>query len=104
MEHSLASLIYPWVILVAGGAARRSLPRFLAVEVSKPGGHENGVQDARFSRGLLGLENAVVEGVEFDEDEGTLVASVRPWKGKRNRCGLCHKRSPEYDKHSGRRR
>jgi hypothetical protein len=44
------------------------------------------VQNATLWRGLVGLENAVVEGVEFDEDEGVLVASVRPLKGKRNRC------------------
>jgi transposase len=62
------------------------------------------VQNARLWRGLLGLENAVVEGVEFDEDGGVLVASVRPSKGKRNRCGQCPRRCPSYDAGSGRRR
>ena len=62
------------------------------------------MQDATLWRGLLGLENAVVEGVEFDEDEGVLVASVRPSKGKRNRCGQCPRRCPSYDAGSGRRR
>lgn len=62
------------------------------------------MQNARLWRGLLGLENAVVEGVEFDEDEGVLVASVRPSKGKRNRCGQCPRRCPSYDAGSGRRR
>ena len=81
------------------------MPKFLVFEASKLGGQENGVQHARVARGLLGLENAVVEGVKFDEDEGALVTSVRPSKGKQNRCGLlCPERSPEYDKHSGRRR
>ena len=62
------------------------------------------MQNARLWRGLLGLENAVVEGVEFDEDGGVLVASVRPSKGKRNRCGQCPRRSASYDAGSGRRR
>lgn len=62
------------------------------------------MQNATLWRGLLGLENAVVEGVEFDEDEGVLVASVRPSKGKRNRCGQCPRRCPSYDGGSGRRR
>jgi len=62
------------------------------------------VQNATLWRGLVGLENAVVEGVEFDEDEGVLVASVRPSKGKRNRCGQCPRRCPSYDAGSGRRR
>ena len=62
------------------------------------------MQNARLWRGLLGLENVVVEGVEFDEDGGVLVASVRPSKGKRNRCGQCPRRCPSYDAGSGRRR
>ena len=62
------------------------------------------MQNARLWRGLLGLENAVVEGVEFDEDGGVLVASVRPSNGKRNRCGQCPRRCPSYDAGSGRRR
>ena len=62
------------------------------------------MQNARLWRGLLGLENAVVEGVEFDEDGGVLVASVRPSKGKRNRCRQCPRRCPSYDAGSGRRR
>ena len=62
------------------------------------------MQTATLWRGLLGLENAVVEGVEFDEDGGVLVASVRPSKGKRNRCGQCPRRCPSYDAGSGRRR
>ena len=37
-------------------------------------------------------------------DGGVLVASVRPSKGKRNRCGQCPRRCPSYDAGSGRRR
>jgi len=46
----------------------------------------------------------VVERVEFDEDQAVLVASVRPGRGQRRRCGICRRRSPGYDQGSGRRR
>ena len=53
---------------------------------------------------LLGLVKAVVEGVDFDEDEQAIVVSVRPRKGARRRCGRCGKRCPGYDQGEGRRR
>src|SRR5665811_964088 len=53
---------------------------------------------------MLGLSKAVVEGVEFDEVEQTIVVSVRPRKATKRRCGLCGKRCPGYDQGSGRRR
>jgi transposase len=53
---------------------------------------------------LLGVEKTVVERVEFDEDEGVVVASVRPARGQRRRCGICLVRSPGYDRGAGRRR
>jgi transposase len=53
---------------------------------------------------LLGVEKTVVERVVFDEDEGVIVASVRPGRGQRRRCGICQRRSPGYDQGSGRRR
>ena len=46
----------------------------------------------------------MVERVEFDEDEAVIVASVRPGRGQRRRCGICRRRSPGYDQGSGRRR
>jgi transposase len=46
----------------------------------------------------------VVERVEFDEEEGILIASVRPARGQRRRCGICRRRSPGYDRGTGRRR
>jgi transposase len=52
----------------------------------------------------LGVEKTVVERVEFDEDDGVLVASVRPARGQRRRCGICRRRSPGYDQGIGRRR
>ena len=53
---------------------------------------------------LLGLVKAVVEGVDFDEDEECVVVSVRPSKGAKRRCGRCGKRCPGYDQGEGRRR
>jgi len=50
------------------------------------------------------LVKAVVEGVEFDEDEQALVVSVRPRKATKRRCGQCGKRCPGYDRGEGRRR
>jgi transposase len=38
------------------------------------------VQNATLWRALLGVEKAVIEGIEFDEDEQLLVAHVRPRK------------------------
>jgi transposase len=53
---------------------------------------------------LLGVEKTVVERVEFDEDEETLVAHVRPRHRAKSRCGLCRRRCPGYDRGEGRRR
>ena len=55
-------------------------------------------------RGLLGVERAVVEEVEFDAEAGVLVAHVRPGKGARQRCGRCGRRAARYDRGDGRRR
>lgn len=52
----------------------------------------------------LALEQTVVEGAVFDEDEAVIVVSVRPRRKARQRCGLCGKRSPWYDRGEGRRR
>lgn len=54
---------------------------------------------------LLGVENAVVEDVVFEEvNEGAIVVSVRPRKRFRGRCGVCGRRCPGYDQGEGRRR
>lgn len=53
---------------------------------------------------LLGLGSAVVEAVDFDEDEDAVIVSVRPRRGARNRCGRCERRCPRYDGGAGRRR
>jgi transposase len=61
------------------------------------------VRNARLWAGLLGIERAVVEKIDFDEDERLLVAHVRPARRRRGRCGLCDRRCPGYDR-GGRRR
>jgi transposase len=62
------------------------------------------VRGARLWRGLLGVERTVIEGVEFDEATGRVVARVRPARGARGRCGRCGRRAPGYDRGDGRRR
>lgn len=52
---------------------------------------------------LLGLERAVVEGVEIDEG-GQVVAAVRPRHRERHHCGVCGRRCPGFDLGEGRRR
>ena len=51
---------------------------------------------------LLGIEGAVVEGVNLVGDD--LVVRVRLRRGKKRLCGLCGRRSAQYDQGEGRRR
>jgi len=67
-------------------------------------GTENGVRDVSLWRALLGVEKTVIEGVEYDEDEALVIASVRPTSRARGRCGVCGCRCPRYDSGDGRRR
>ncbi|MBU6422857.1 MAG: ISL3 family transposase [Chloroflexi bacterium] len=53
---------------------------------------------------LLGVERTVVERLDFDEQEGIIVAAVRPRRGQRQRCGECGRRCRRYDPGEGRRR
>lgn len=62
------------------------------------------MQSATLWRNLLGVEKTVVEGIEFDEERGILVARVRPARGAAGRCGKCGQRSPWFDRGEGRRR
>jgi len=55
-------------------------------------------------RGVFGVETTIIEDVEFDEDEGHIVASVRPTARQRSRCGLCRRRCRGYDRGRGGRR
>jgi transposase len=62
------------------------------------------VSRARLWRPVVGVEQAVVEGVEFDEDQGVLVVSVRASKRSKGRCGICRRRCRGYDRGGRRRR
>jgi transposase len=62
------------------------------------------VRSVTLWRALLGVEKAVIEGIEYDEDEQILVAYVRPTRRAGSRCGRCQRRSPWYDRGEGRRR
>ncbi|MDQ6797729.1 MAG: ISL3 family transposase [Actinomycetota bacterium] len=53
---------------------------------------------------LLGVERTVVEGVDFDDETGVVVARVRPRKGAARRCGICQRRCAWYDRGEGPRR
>jgi transposase len=40
----------------------------------------------------------VIESVDFDPDDEEIVATVRPRRNARRRCGVCGRRSPGYDR------
>jgi transposase len=62
------------------------------------------VRDFSLWRALLGVENTVVESVEYDADGGCVVLGVRPRSRSRGRCGVCRRPSAGYDQGEGRRR
>jgi len=62
------------------------------------------VQQVTLWRALLGIENAVVERVELDEETGDVVAHVRASRRRAMRCGRCSRRASRYDSGEGRRR
>jgi len=62
------------------------------------------VRQSRVWGRLLGIEHAVVQRLEFDEDAQLLVAHVRPSASRRSRCGRCGRRCRGYDRGEGRRR
>ena len=53
---------------------------------------------------LLGVEKTTVSHVETCQETGVLLARVRAHKSMRNRCGICSRRSPRYDRGDGPRR
>jgi transposase len=53
---------------------------------------------------LLGVEETVIEGVVYDEVADAVIASVRPVRGRRLRCGICRRQGGRYDTGEGRRR
>jgi len=52
---------------------------------------------------LVGLQRTVVEGVWMGS-EGEVIVAVRPSWRERDRCGVCRRRCPGYDRGEGRRR
>jgi transposase len=66
------------------------------------------VRSARVWGVLLGLERAVVEGVETEpagaDGEVVVVVHVRVTRVARSRCGVCRRRCRGYDRGAGRRR
>lgn len=62
------------------------------------------MRDASLWRAVLGVEKTVVEGVEFDAVNRSVVVAVRPTSRTRSRCGVCRRRCPGYDAGQGRRR
>jgi len=63
------------------------------------------VRNARVWAGMVGVEKStVIDGVELEEQSESIVVSVRPGKGAKQRCGLCQRRCPRYDHGEGRRR
>jgi len=62
------------------------------------------VRDVSLWRCLLGLEDTVVERVEFDQHERVVVVAVRPAARRRGRCGRCRAPAAGYDAGRGRRR
>jgi transposase len=62
------------------------------------------VRKNRVLRAAFGLDHAVIEGLDFDEEAEALIVSVRPTAKAKNRCGRCQRRSPRYDRGEGRRR
>lgn len=61
------------------------------------------MRESTLWRALVGVENTVVEGVDFDPDEQRVTISVRPTAGRRNRCGQCERPAVRYDPGRGRR-
>ena len=55
------------------------------------------MRNVRVWRVLLGVDDTVVEGVEFDEGQRVLVARVRPRRAVQHRCGRCRRRCARYD-------
>jgi len=63
------------------------------------------VRNSTVWAGMLGVEKStVIDGVEFEDETESIVVSVRPRKGAKQRCGLCQRRCSRYDHGEGRRR
>lgn len=66
---------------------------------------ENGVQETTLWRRVLGVEQTtVIEAIEYDEDQGCVIAHVRPSARLKPCCGKCGQIAGRYDPGEGRRR
>lgn len=61
------------------------------------------MRDSTLWRALVGVENTVIEGVDFDPDELVVTVAVRPVARRQNRCGKCERPAVRYDAGRGRR-
>ena len=52
---------------------------------------------ASLAKMLIGVEDVVVEGVEFDDERRAVVIEARPYKPQGCRCGRCGRKAPRYD-------
>ena len=55
------------------------------------------MRDSTLWRALIGVENTVIEGVEYDEERQVVTVRVRPTARRQNRCGLCERPARPYD-------
>ncbi len=63
------------------------------------------MRNATVWAGMFGVEKStVIDRVEFEDESESIVVSVRPGSGAKQRCGLCQRRCPRYDHGEGRRR
>ena len=85
--------------------ARRRAPTVPASDSrNRCEGNGGDVRPLRVWKQLLGLRRTVVEQVDFDEIDGSLVIAVRPHAKEQDRCPHCRRRCPGYDQGEGRRR
>lgn len=61
------------------------------------------MRDSTLWRALVGVEDTVIESVDFDPDKALLSVAVRPAARRRGRCGRCQRPAPRYDAGRGRR-
>jgi transposase len=62
------------------------------------------VRDSTLWRALIGVENTIVEGVDYDEQRQVVIVRVRPVARRQHRCGRCERPSRRYDQGRGRAR
>ena len=57
---------------------------------------------ASLAKMMVGVEDVVVEGVEFDDERQAVVIDARPYKPQGCRCGRCGRKATRYDDGRGR--